>query len=194
MTKPVIREWPPFESKMESLSELKTSLTLSMALRHAFPGENPPKHEVSEINTAFIRLVDKAILEYERARKHLETYASEKYPMRQPLNLYRAADEFENCITSIHRAMRFLKKIKEDICPQSTYLKSVIQGMEKVAEFRNGIHHMDEDILAKKINPTGALGIKACVSYIENRRLKIKYIDLVKWIRKMHNFAKELSE
>ena len=56
MAKPVIKEWPPFDSKMESLSELKTSLTLSMAIRHAFPGGKPPKHEISEINIAFIRL------------------------------------------------------------------------------------------------------------------------------------------
>ena len=114
--------------------------------------------------------------------------------MRQPIYLYRAADEFENCITTVHRAMRFFKKIKEDINPNSTHSKSVIHMMEKVADFRNGIHHMYEDIISKKINPTGALGIKACVSYIENRRKKINYIDLVMWIRNMYNFAKELSE
>ena len=191
------QEWPPFTSKMENLSELKTSLAQSMVLRHAFPGEKPPQFKPSEINAAFVRLVDKAILEYERARKQLERYAYKKYPMRPLIALFRAADEFENCITSVHRAIRFLnciKRIKEN--PRLTdSLKLVLRAEKNTKKFRDAIHHLDDDIMKKERarNPAGAFGIKVCVSHIENQSGIIKYMDLAKWIKYMHEFAKEFS-
>ena len=189
------KKWPPFKSEMQDLSNLKTTHALSLSMRLAFPNKERSVYPARNLHVCFVRLVDKTIIEYESARYELERYVNNTIPIRPLTALLRAGAHFENCITSLHRSCRFLEQIKRDKRSPGlpSNLESILRSAKRIADFRNGIQHMEEDVLKGNLGPGGRFGIKVNSDSIECRSYSIQHDELGTWIKKLHGYAKKIT-
>ena len=149
----------------------------------------------------FVRLVDKALREYEEARKAIlaqiaEMNRSPKEMSRygRSIYLFTFTDHIESCINAVRRLYKLLERIKAE--RESPELpielrRQVETKKEIIREIRVAIEHMDELILndrmgvGKPVMPVGSQNWDAVVVASE----EVKFEDLAMVLRKMHEIA-----
>ena len=109
----------------------------------------------------FIRLVDKAIYEYEEARKLLladvreeERQAAGKAAGGWIIYGFGFTDHLENCISATRRLLRIVEKLKSDgktaLIPRET--RHLLESISKeIIDVRDVVEHMDEMVQNDKI-------------------------------------------
>jgi hypothetical protein len=187
--------WPPLTNEMPDLSALVPGQTLALVLRLAFPGDRTDAYPARLLHVTFVRLVDKAISEYEAARAQMNRYSQEDTPMRPLVALFRAGSEFENCITSLYRALCLLEAIRRDkVSPKlPDALRATLRAKADVRNFRDAIQHFDDDLANGVPQPGGNLGIRAHSNRVECARGSILYSDLAGWLRSLHGYAGQIA-
>jgi hypothetical protein len=200
------------QSKEQSIHECRRilehhmpAMNLEPALRSKFElglitgVHRMPSKRGTQIVSGYVRLVDKATLEYANARERLLLFLDNG----NPDNFHRAQDYFENCITSMHRAILFLDRIRgrgfknadgTSFVPKPRELEVLRDSAKKcIRDFRNTTQHIDEDIL-KETLPENAgvdIGLTEQAAYVG--QCEIIYSNLFKWIGQLHHFAQLLS-
>lgn len=83
---------------MPSLESLELSLRSKRQLGNILAVHGPPTTRGKQIADGYVRLVEKAILEYESSRQNLTTFLKDGFAD----DYFRAQDHFETCINSLH--------------------------------------------------------------------------------------------
>lgn len=98
-----------------------------------------------------------------------------------------ASSHFETCITNLHRALQYLKRIKSDrrislsknaLPPHLWVFQDAVQ--EKVGNFRHAVQHTEDQILRGEIS-TGAFMPLATGDDVEEEGVEIRVIDRIEF-------------
>ena len=93
-------------SGMPLLDHLECGLRAKRQLGRLLRIHGPPTKRGLQIADGYVRLVEKATLEYAESRKQLVLFLDEGLVDA----LFRAQDHFESCINSTHRAINYLDR------------------------------------------------------------------------------------
>jgi hypothetical protein len=96
------------ENAMPSLQLLEGSLRSKRDLGKLFGVHVQPGDRGREIADGYVRLVEKALLEYQESRATLIAFLADGTAEHQ----HRAQDHFESCIQSLHRAILYLERLR----------------------------------------------------------------------------------
>jgi hypothetical protein len=97
----------------------------------------------------FCRLTDKALMEYEAARKDLGRYVA---GAGSSLPYLRAIDHFETCIDAAQRAVRYRKELRALIVGRGAPVPTAIQD-KRLKEIGDAVGHTDDRLLKASSAP-----------------------------------------
>ncbi len=154
-------------------------------------GEPGLSKEFTRYRRIYIRLLKKALYEYEMARMTILEWIEDTRDLMKPLTF---ANHLETCIHEISRLFKLLEKIKTDITapPLPRITRRLLEKQyEPVHEIRNTIEHMDDDIQSGELAPGKPVFITINNEddgiIISNH--EIKFNELSSIIEKTHEMA-----
>jgi hypothetical protein len=95
------------EQSMPSL-DLELSLRSKRDLGKRLGVHAQPTGRARQIADGYVRLVEKAVLEYRESRAKLVEFLANGTADHE----YRAQDHFESCVQSLHRAILYLERLR----------------------------------------------------------------------------------
>jgi len=177
--------------QLPDLSDLTTRTALDHVMNIIFRGAGTGDPRTDVLVKSFLRLVDKAVREYELARQEAGSAGGDVLP------LIRASGHLENCITSMKRSLRFAEALfrsNADI-PRPKCLSVFSSHAEKtVTVLRDAIEHMDKRIIKNELRPEDALTPYLNGSLLELAGSRVSITELAGWLRQLHNFGVALSD
>lgn len=177
--------------QLPDLSDLTTRTALDHFMNTVFRNAGTGDSQADILLKSFLRLVDKAVREYELARHEAESAGG------NVLSLVRASGHLENCITSMKRSLRFAKVL---FCSKAKIPKpknlSVFSSHAKntLTELRDALEHNDERIVRGKLSPQDALTPYLNGSLLELAGSSVSTAELTSWLRQLHDFGAKLSD
>lgn len=183
------------KSKMPSLESLELSLRSKRQLGKILGVHGPPTTVGKQIADGYVRLVEKAILEYECSRQKLNAFLKEGYAD----DYFRAQDHFETCINSLHRSILYLDRLRRlgfktsnglSFVPRPRELAVISESAQnRVRNFRDACEHLDQDIIEQKLPPVIEIGVHLGWERGKISDFEILYEDLANWLHQIHYFA-----
>jgi hypothetical protein len=181
------------ECKMPALASIDFPLTnrLIVQLMVGAPGLSK---KASLYRTIFVRLLDKAIREYQQAR---EAFLANIAEANRAMHFIAFTDHIETCINAVSRLFKLLDRIKsekESPAFPRELRKLVGTKSECVANVRNAVEHMDEEIRNDEIAP----GKPVMLSINKNgdgvlvSNYEIEFEELAMVLEKMNEIAQYL--
>jgi len=184
----------PKQCLMPDLSSLDHPVmgnyTLNVVFGHARITDRVAKMHV----VSFIRMIDKALREYEEARVCLERYVQRKESL---LAVVRTTDHLETCINAIVRAFKHLDRIRRDkASPQvPRQFWGALRSQEaKIRDIRGCVEHMDEDISTVAEGQAIALTVTAQGDAAEVGGCRLSFSSLARTIKQLHAWASKLAQ
>ena len=191
----------PNECKMPDLSKLER-LQGALMLRVVFTQADAKIGQKAALfRRVFIRLTDKAIVEYLEARSAIDYQVQEsKRPAKEMketgriIYMFSFSDHMENCINSVRRLLRLLERINSDkdapTIPRNKRRFLSSQG-KKLINLRDTFEHMDERIQLDEIGPNEAIMVKLGenADRIEIGPHQITFLELAGIISKLYELA-----
>jgi hypothetical protein len=179
---------------MPDLSEFSSGTTLDMIPNFIMRGKGPKEHKSLGYVVAFIRLVDKALIEYELCRESLKEAAEGQ--SHRVAAYFRAADHLENCINSARRAILLGRRVRRDQDAPSVDKKALPSAIEaeRLDYFRHSIEHVDEKLQKGELKKDDAvmLTLYADRFGIGDRQESFEWFaDLIK---RLHQIAVVLAD
>jgi len=187
----------PTELKMEDLSRLEKLLPTLMLNLTFVQGDRDISHRTALNRKLYIRLLDKAIDEYNEARELIVAQIAEK---QQRIYMFKFVDHMENCISSVRRILRFLNILKgnRDGLTFSRIIKNHIESLtstSSIVEMRNTLEHMDERIRDDVIQEDEPIMLK--ISGTQDAIVigshSLKFSDLSTLIKKLHEIGQGMA-
>jgi len=188
----------PSECKMPDLSDLKPLLG-TLLLQEMFIGIGGLSRKAQFYRKNFIRLVGKALREYQEARRAILNQIAEinrppEEMAKEGRILYILAftDHIETCINTIARLYKLLKRMEKELPEFPAQLPEQIKTqIESVISIRNTIEHMDERIQEDKIAPGKPIMSALSKDHdgVAVSSHEIKFEELAKVLRKMYEIA-----
>lgn len=182
-------------------------------------GNRARDYQVTAILSTYIRLVEAAFIQYKEARRLiLKVWSNHSAIEIGAAN--HSATNFENCITSMHRSVLCMQKIRgiravpDDI--KALFPKRPVFAIDTVAnrlrDIRNTIQHLDDQVLNGTI-PSGApftflaTGPESPVLESDQPGQTLKVIDrlaigsnellfsdIFNWLKEMGDCAEKISQ
>ncbi len=190
--------YPP-ECKMPDLSHLeKLSNRLVLELMNGEPGITK---KFSLYRRIFIRLIEKALIEYEQTREViLDQIAEANRPAKEMertgryVDLFGFTNHMENCINAIRRMYILLERIKTEQASPSIprEIRKFVESKDKeISELRNKVEHIDEIIIKDKLgtNEPIMLAITKNSDGVSISQYTIKFFDLASILTRMHEIG-----
>lgn len=190
----------PSECKMPDLSDLYTPLK-GLLIVQLLVGEKGLSWKASLYRRNFIRLLDKALQEYQKARDTiLAEIAETKRPVEEKreqgriLYIFALTDHIETCINAVSRLFKLLDRIKSEkespVVPRE--LRRLVETRSKsIDSIRNAIEHMDERIQKDEIAPGQPIMLVLSEDHdgvaVSNKEIKFEALAMV--LRTMHEIA-----
>ncbi len=191
----------PRSAHMPDLSALTTQVMLAYILNITLRGAGVSDYAGGVYLTGFIRMVDKAVFEYEAARVALEQYVVSE---NRTSLILRSVAHLETCINSIHRALNFVDRMKQyqaapDI--ERVVHKTLSSHRGSIPRMRNAIEHMDEWIANGEVRVGEPVAIEVneqgdAIS-ISTKGLSLECLSfqtLATLLRRLHALAMELAD
>lgn len=195
----------PTVCKMPDISDLDYPLK-SRLMIHALIGNKGLSRKEGLYRTNFVRLVDKAIKEYQLARSSIIDQINEaKRPPEKMaregriLYIFNFTDHFENCINATGRLLKQLESIKSDTgrlaIPKD--IRRLIEAHSRaIPDIRNSAEHMEKIIQKDEIQEgqpvmlsIGGDGDRAVLA-----RHEIRFNELATAIRRLHEVALDILD
>lgn len=188
---------------MPDLSDLDSLIKQLLVVLIGF-GDKGLSRKVGLHRRNFIRLVDKALYEYEKAREDLLAEIEEEKKATEPAagrNIYGFAfiDHLENCINATKRLLQIVERLKSEktdtLVPRQT--RRLIEGIGKdVANLRHVIEHIDEKIHNDEIEDDEpvmlSLSREGDKVSVAGNHLELSQLALV--LRKLHRIGVSLID
>ena len=178
----------PKECKMPDLSGL--DILINRLLVQIMIGDPGVSKKAARYRRNFVRLVDKALWEYDKAREAILADVAEAWGMY----FIAFTDHIETCINAASRLFKLLERIKSEkqspAWPKE--LRRLLETKSKSIEnIRNAVEHMDSLIRNDEIAP----GKPVMMTVSENDESiiianhEIKFEELAMVLEKMHEVA-----
>lgn len=145
----------PASCELPDIASNCPPLTPNVMLRLGFLGTGLGDKSALVLRTA-VRLSDKAVIEYRRARAAVlaqiaetQRSAEEMMATGRIIYMFDFVDHMENCINAVRRLFALLNTVKDDpaIADNSPIKLAIEHALSKdVSDFRNTIEHMEERI------------------------------------------------
>jgi hypothetical protein len=196
----------PTECKMPDLSDCSADRLQGRSILHVFVGDPGLNRKEVSYRRIFARLIDKAIYEYQMARRAiLAQIAEAKRPYEQMVNEGRRlfilsfVDHFDNCLNASNRALKLFGGMKDEAIssgvPEELRLSlDACSGL--LRPVRNTFEHIDERIQKDRIAEgqpimlsVGGDGDRAVIGTDE-----VKFTDVAETLRRLHEIGKLLFE
>ena len=183
----------PKRCEMPDLSNLNSKVILTFILNAMLKGGGPRDLQAWALVISYVRLVDKAVVEYQSARAYLEEYVTTDFFHMSPV--FRATGHIETCIGTLKRAIRALDRIRRDQqSPEIPKHLPVLSGQtpERITEVRDAMEHMDERILNGQLPTIEALclltddGLDFCGT-------RVSFTELASWVKQLHSLSESLA-
>lgn len=175
---------------LPDVPDLSTSTLLDRFVNVFFRNAGARTPEGGALAIGYIRLTDKAVREYQSARRELRDGSGRIH------RVVRASDHLENSIGAVCRAVRFaeaLTRAREDVekPPRSIFSSS---AKRRLTDIRDAIEHQDNDIVRGKA-PIGT----PTAPVVEDGHLRvggtrILVQEYVTWLGGLVEFAQALSD
>ncbi|MDD4923358.1 MAG: hypothetical protein PHF74_00800 [Dehalococcoidales bacterium] len=175
---------------MPELTGIDFPLVNRLIVRLMVP-ESDISRKATLYRTVLVRLQDKAIREYNEARKYL---LADIINQGQHLDFVPFTDHMENCINATARLYKLLcvvKSEKESPHFPKEIRKYIENNNSSIDDIRNAIEHMDEQIQLDKIvsgNPI-AIVINENHNGIKVSNYDLGFQDLAKVLEKFNEIA-----
>lgn len=188
---------------MPDLSGLDSPL-INRLIVQLLVGEHNLSSKASLYRRNFIRLIDKALREYDEARDSILAQieeanrpAEEMAKTGRYLHILRFTDHIETCINAVSRLFRLLDRIISDKgSPQFPRpLRKLLQTKNKlITDIRNRVEHIDEYIQKDEISPSDPimLALNREGDGIVISKFEIKFQELAMVLKKMNEVASYL--
>lgn len=184
---------------MPSLDHLEISLRSKRDLGKLLGVHAQPRGRARQIADGYVRLVEKAILEYKEARSNLIAFLADGTAD----HLHRAQDHFESCIHALHRALIYFNRLRNfgykrqdgtPFIPRPRELEVLRETVRKpVRDMRDALEHLDNDILDGTLPEDSPAGPHLGWDIATLGAYKLRYADVTRWIEQLHEFAALLS-
>jgi hypothetical protein len=195
----------PIELKMEDLSGLeKLQPTLILNLVFA-QGDRDISRRTALNRRLFIRLLDKAVDEYNKARELIVAQIAEGQRSSEEMTkdgrhiyMFKFVNHMENCTSSVRRILRFLDilKGKQDGLAFSRTVRKHIESLtSSIVDVRDTIEHMDERIQNDifQSNEPVMLKISDTQDGIMIAAHSLKFSVLSTLIKKLHELGQSMA-
>lgn len=190
----------PSECKMPDLSGLDSPF-IGRLFVQLLVGDRGLSRKAGLYRRNFIRLVDKALSEYDEAREIILAQIAESNRPPEEMSkdgrrLYMVAftDYIEDCINAVRRLYMLIERFKSEkespVLPRELR-KLVETKMKSIVDIRHAVEHMDERIQNGEI----ALGRPIMLTINKNgdgvivSNYEIKFEELAMVLRTMHEIA-----
>ena len=190
---------PPRTLVFPSIEDLEGSLRSKRQLGKMLGVHGPRKPLSSQIADGYVRLTEKAIIEYSMARDRLTAFLANGVAD----DYFRAQDHFETCVNAIHRAILYLDRLRRlglrksdrsPFIPRPRDLEILSDSVRsRVRDFRDASEHLDNDIIDGKLAPTADVGVHLGWDVAQVAGLHITYSEAASWLRQLDLFAGLLS-
>lgn len=145
--------------------------------------------------TNLVRLTDKAVGDYELARKEfLQVVHRSSASIWGPL--FRATGHMENCLNTLERIFRLARRLREH--PETSALVEGIDALspsvrKRISKLRNAMEHIDERLANKKIEDGALMMLLMGEDGIQLQNVFVAYSDLSSWIPEVHDLAENAA-
>lgn len=187
----------PSKCKMPDLSGLGVPL-IGRLLVQLLVGERGLSRKAGLYRRNYIRLVDKALIEYQEAREAIlaeiaEANRSSEQMGKHGRHIYviTFTNHIETCINAVSRLYKLLERIKSEkespAFPRE--LRRLVETKsESVSNVRNAVEHTDEQIHKDEISPGKPimLSVSKNADGVIVSNFEIKFKELAMVIEKMH--------
>lgn len=166
---------------------------LNVVLRKAGPNDA----KAQQYLISFIRITDKALMEYKAARISLYEFVNSK-EIHLSL-IFQCVSHLETCLNSVRRALRFFDQMKRHQSGpffQRQDSKLIDRYDKSITDIRHAIEHMDERIQHDKIEAGKpiALLVNESGDRVEIANESLSFDTLASLLRKIHALAEELAD
>jgi len=187
------------ERGMPDLAHLEGSLRGKRELGRALGAHAQPSGRGAQLADGFVRLVEKALLEYQEARARQIAFTAQG----DFDDWFRAQDHFESCVQSLHRGIVYLERLRslgcrrsdgEPFIPRPRDLEVLRDSVKtQVRDMRDAVEHLDKDILDGNLSESATVGIHLQFEKATLGSLQLRYAEVARWIEQLHEFAALLS-
>jgi hypothetical protein len=185
----------PSEYRMPDLSTLRPLRTLNV-VRIFFAGNPPDVDRVAtSLRVTFVRLLDKALIEYEAARGALAEFAL-VHRLGDWRSLMMAVDHLEDSITATHRALSYAEALRRRKGERPIAAEEMPRPFlqRQLRDMRNKIEHIDADLLRGRVPENAAIQLFPHEEFVELDHLRLAYGDLAGVIERLHSLAVRLDQ
>ena len=187
---------------MEGMPELacEGSLRAKRQLKELLNLQGPVHGLGHPLATAFVRLVEKAVLEYQSSRARFVEFGSDGVLD----DLYRAQDHFENCVLATHRSLEYVHLLRglgvrradgQPFIPRPRELEVLSQDVrDRVRKMRDLTEHLEDALRSGKVPLDAEVELRMTFDRALKLDAEIEYRDMVRWLGQLNVFAVQLSE
>jgi hypothetical protein len=177
---------------LQSVGSLREKRYLANILRvHQMPH---PKG--AQLADGLVARIDKAVEEYGASREALFRFFDNGGHVR---DLHRAGDHFESCVSALHRAVNYLRKLsalrirvdgsRPFVPPQRDLEPLTEQVTKQLRAFRDALEHIELDIERERLPADLPTSITLCTEGATVGAAWLNYRDVARWCEKLHAFA-----
>jgi hypothetical protein len=145
--------------------------------------------------TTAMRLVDKALTEWDAARDELAKHAESGRHLTQAL--FRAISHLETVVDSLARLLHFVRPLEQYSALQEFGHMPLPDPSERTSiwDFRNQIAHGDKEIAKGSGRPGQATAtLRPDSTGIELQAERLEYSDLARILEEIHNYLRAVAE
>ncbi len=186
----------PRAAQMPDLSTFTTPVMLAYMLNVTLRGAGVRDYAGGVYLTGFLRMVDKAVFEYEAARVALEQYVASQ---NMTSLILRAVAHLETCINSTHRALKFVEHMRQyQAAPDIDRVvqRALSSDGRAIPSIRNAIEHMDNWISTGQVRAGDpvALMVSEQGDMVSIASEQLSFHDLARLLSRLHALATDLSD
>jgi len=190
----------PKSCRMPDISQLETLFPGFMTAMFVTEGKMLTPKERLYIRI-FVRLVEKAINEYKKARECIISQVNEtqcevevvKYPVHViRLYTFGIIDHLENCINAIRRLFKLLDSVKRErggLNIERTLRKRIESHNKEINDIRCVVEHIEGEIQKDAGTKPVMLALTADDEGIQITKYNLKFEDLARLLAHFHKLA-----
>ncbi len=184
---------------MPSIDHLESSLKPKHDLGKIIGVYKFPDVRGMQITDGFVRLVDKAVIEYRESRSRLIKFLAQGMAD----DGCRASYHFESCIQSLHKAINYIERLRHlgysrgdnsPLIPKPRDMTVLQENVKsEIRKFRDAIEHLDNDIIDGRLPENQIIGVHLGWKVATVGKFHLAYKNIVKWLEQLHEIAAILS-
>ena len=172
--------------------------------------------QINALTTTYVRLVEVALMEYRLGQIKLNEFWANHSSLGLG-SMHRGIAHFENCISSMHRAIECYKRLRNHSelaklsavlnSPKPSFIKARIS--DQLRNIRNEIHHLEAHVMggiiqegqpialmctgSETIHPTEINQTIKTIDRLAIGQYELFFSDIATWLIEMGGYAEKIS-